>query len=209
MSTDFDQPLVAMDALPVRFRGGRIEFGLAARANAPHAGEAAIPGVLLLSGEHGDAPVLRAIRTKAGIPDDGVRFTRQLGWFDGTMRDPRSATISLTSLVFLAPDAGDGALEWRSLEHCASLPFDHTAIVHAALARLGAIVWSDWEVTRALLGDKFTTGHALELGAELGAEPYDRPNFRRWLERTGKLRTTTDTTGLKLTGRTTVWEWQD
>lgn len=209
MSTAFDQPLVAMDALPVRFRGGRIEIGLAERANAPHAGEAAIPGVLLLPGEHGDGPVLRAMRTKAGIPDDDVRATRQLGWFDGTMRDPRSATISLTSLVFLAPDAEDGTLEWRTIEQCGNLPFDHTTIVHSAIARLGAIVWSDWDVTRSLLGEKFTTGHALELGAELGAEPYDRPNFRRWLERTGRLRTTTDTTGLKLTGRTTVWEWED
>ncbi len=209
MSEAYDQPLVAMDALPVRYRDERLEFGLAVRQYDPHAGVEALPGVLLLAGEHGPGPVLRAMRTKAGIPEPEVRFTRQLGWFDGTMRDPRSATISLASLVFLEPGARAGELVWHPLDDVPRLPFDHTVIVEAARVRLGEILWRDWEVTRALLGEKFTSGTALALGAALESEPYDRPNFRRWLEGTGVVRVTTDTTGVKLRGRTTVWEWSD
>ncbi|PPG02644.1 hypothetical protein C5E06_09305 [Pseudoclavibacter sp. RFBI5] len=209
MTESYDQPLVAMDALAVRYRDERLEFGVAVRENAPHAGVEAIPGVLLLSGEHGAGPVLRAMRTKAGIPDDDVRLTRQLGWFDGTMRDPRSATISLASLVFLRAEARDGQLRWHPLDSVPHLPFDHAQIVEAARVRLGEVLWRDWAVTRALLGEKFTSGMALALGAALGAEPFDRPNFRRWLEGTGVVRVTTDTTGVKIRGRTTVWEWKD
>lgn len=207
MSEAYDQPLVAMDALPVRYRDERLEVGLAVREFSPHEGQEALPGVLLLAGEHGPTPVLRAMRTKAGIPESDIRLTRQLGWFDGTMRDPRSATISLSTLVFLTPEARDGRLRWHPLDEVPPLPFDHSTIVAAAKARLGEILWRDWDVTRALLGEKFTSGTALALGAALQAEPFDRPNFRRWLDGTGMVRVTTDTSGVKLRGRTTVWEW--
>lgn len=209
MSEAYDQPLVAMDALPVRYRDERLEFGLAFREYSPHQGVEAIPGVLLLSGEHGATPVLRALRTKAGIPEAEVRLTRQLGWFDGTMRDPRSATISLASLVLLEADARDGELRWHPFDQVPTLPFDHAVIVESARTRLGEILWRDWVVTRALLGEKFTTGTALALGEALQSEPFDRPNFRRWLEGTGVVQVTTDTTGLKLRGRTTVWVWKE
>lgn len=208
MSETHDQPLVAMDALPVRYRDERLEFGLAVREYSPHEGAEAIPGVLLLSGEHGSGPVLRAMRTKAGIPESEVRLIRQLGWFDGTMRDPRSATISLASLVLLEAETGGGRLLWHPFDDVPTLPFDHSVIVEAARVRLGEILWRDWDVTRALLGEKFASGTALALGAALQAEPFDRPNFRRWLEGTGVVQVAADTTGVKLRGRTTVWEWK-
>lgn len=207
MSAHWPQPLVSVDVVAYRWRwrapGEGLAFALHHRPNAPFQGRAALPGVLLAPGESLRDAAKRALTTKLGIDAAAFKHLAQFGAFDESNRDPRGATISIGHLAVLSSD--DQGMQqgyWvPGLTAETELPFDHNAILAAAAATLRHRLWSDWELTRALLGEEFTTKGALALSRALDALPNRASNLARWLESTGKV----DRLGSR--GRDTVWRW--
>ncbi|MBC9927291.1 NUDIX hydrolase [Leucobacter sp. cx-169] len=196
-----DQPLVSVDVVAVRWDGGALRYAIHHRKFEPFLGELALPGVLLLPGESLEAAARRAVSAKLGLPDTSIRHVTQFGAFDETNRDPRGATIAIGHLAFLT-DGPDGEATWVDFTDTAvPLPFDHNTIVTAAWDSLRSRVWIDWPVTRALLGEGFTTGQVITLATLLDHMPYQVSNLARWLAGTGHI----EKAGMR--GRDTVWRW--
>lgn len=198
--TDWQQPLVSVDVVAVRWDGEELQFALHNRPNEPFAGKSALPGVLLLPGELLADAVHRAVSTKIGTAEEAVVHVAQVAAFDGTNRDPRGATISIAHLAVIDPASSDLATG-RWVAQAPGLPFDHGVIIEAALSELGMRLWNDWPLTRAILGEEFTTKTALALSHRLDALPNRASNIARWLEATGRVERAGQS------GRAAVWSW--
>lgn len=165
------QPAVSIDTVPFLFRDGVLEVILAKRIFEPFLGEAALPGVLLSPNERLAEAAARALKTKAGIDSENVRNITGAGVFDNPDRDPRGPTLSIVHAVILDPEVSGlshGAVRMPASE-AKGLPFDHDAIIARTAAALLDALWVDKGVTRALLGESFTTASAARLARELSA----------------------------------------
>lgn len=163
------QPLVSIDTVPFLFRDGVLGVVLAERVFEPFLGEAALPGVLLSPNERLAEAAARALKTKAGIEADSIRNITGTGVFDNPDRDPRGPTLSIVHAVILDPESvvlSDGAARVPAAE-ATGLPFDHDAIISRTAAAVLDALWVDEALTRALLGERFTTASAARLGREL------------------------------------------
>ncbi|WP_114854382.1 NUDIX hydrolase [Brachybacterium sp. YJGR34] len=211
----FEQPLVSVDVVPLHLGAdGTLRVTLGPRQFAPHLGEPALPGVLM-GRERSVEAAARALRTKTGI--EAEVLLRDVGVFDSPARDPRGPTMAVTKLALgpardLAPGPPALAVPVAAL---GPLPFDHAAMIAAAVRSLAAQIWQDREMARALLGAEFTTRTATALQRELEqaagqAVRADASNMKRRLLATGWVRPT-DRVALPegATGRpSTVWEWE-
>ncbi|WAP51633.1 hypothetical protein OL239_17990 [Arthrobacter sp. ATA002] len=165
------QPLVSIDTVPFLFRDGVLSVVLADRLYEPFRGRAALPGVLLSANELLAEAAVRALATKAGIDRDAIRSITGAGVFDNPDRDPRGPTLSIVHAVVLDPGTA-GAEKGTHLVRAADatgLPFDHDAIIARTAAAVLDALWIDAALTRALLGDRFTTASAARLARELAA----------------------------------------
>lgn len=195
------QPLVSVDVVAVRWGGGALHYAINRRLFEPFLGELALPGVLLLPGESLRDAACRAVTVKLGIPATDIRSMAQFGAFDETNRDPRGATIAIGHLAVISADV-DGAATWVDFTAApVTLPFDHNTMVAAAREALAGRLWIDWTLTRALLGEEFTTGQAIALSTLLEHLPDRSTNLARWLVATGRV----EKAGMH--GRDTVWHW--
>lgn len=211
----YEQPLVSVDVVPLWIAGdGALHVTLGRRLNEPFRGELALPGVLMGRERSIDAAG-RALRTKVGIDPSAVTL-RDAGVFDAFERDPRGPTMAIAKLG-VGPQrdlAGGEHAEAHPLHELPALPFDHAAIIRAAVGTLGSLLWTDREVARALLGPEFTTRTATAVQSRLeqaAGQPVraDASNMKRRLLALGWC-TPTDRTALPEggTGRpSTVWEW--
>ena len=196
----WQQPLVSVDVVTLSWNGEELRWALHTRQNEPFAGSSALPGVLLLPGETLAAAVRRAVGSKLGLAEREIAHVGQIGAFDGTNRDPRGATISIAHLAVVAdPDCELQLGSWVTAAD--RLPFDHDEIVAATFAQIGLLLWHDWALTRALLGEEFTTKSALALSHRLDALPNRASNIARWLESTERVRR------VGQRGRAAVWRW--
>lgn len=99
--TGFNQPLIAVDVVPVMFdTDGTPYVFLAERAFAPHKGEYALPGVLLGGNESLHEAAMRALDTKIGFHAD---YMIDIGFFDNPTRDPRNKVVSVAFLAIINP----------------------------------------------------------------------------------------------------------
>jgi 8-oxo-dGTP diphosphatase len=179
------QPLVSIDTVPFLFRDGALEVVLANRIFEPFLGEPALPGVLLSPKERLAEAAVRALKTKAGIEEESIRTITGAGVFDNPDRDPRGPTLSIVHAVVLDPAVGDlvgarargggagtdraaggGAAAVRAAA-VQGLPFDHDAIIVRTAGAVLDALWIDRDLTRALLGERFTTASAARLAREL------------------------------------------
>ena len=181
------QPLVSIDTVPFLFRNGVLEVVLAKRIFEPFLGEAALPGVLLSPNERLAEAAVRALKSKAGIDGGSIRNITGAGVFDNPDRDPRGPTLSIVHAVILDPDAGDGIGTGARDDGAAGnsgaaensegsgsrggatavraaaaegLPFDHDAIIKRTAGAVLDALWVNRDLTRALLGEQFTTASA-------------------------------------------------
>lgn len=207
-----DQPLIAIDVVPMSFTtAGGLRVATARRAYAPYAGEQALPGVLLDGAEILADGARRALQTKTGLGQQAERHLAQVGAFDGPDRDPRSAAISIAFLAVIDP-AADSDATWHDVGALPlGLPFDHDRIVDSALERARVVLWSDLPLTRALLGDPFTTADAARLRIALTGTTPDPGNLNRTL-RTNTALARVDATasaGPRGGRPPAAWTWQD
>lgn len=201
-------PPVSIDVVTLRRSGEDLLFALHRRVYEPFAGRLALPGVLLSPGETLEEGARRALSAKLGISGDHVTYLAQIAVSDRALRDPRGYTISI---VFLAvvDDPGLSALWYRFMEDAieSPLPFDHDAILSDGFDGVHLRLWRDVDLTRALLGETFTTSDALSLSLGFGSLPTERSNMKRWLSRWGEVKEVTSP-DVSLRGRDTAWSWE-
>lgn len=185
------QPLVSIDTVPVILRDGHWHVVLGVREYEPFAGQAALPGVLLRPMERLEEAARRALLTKVNVSEENVLFLMNTGAFDNPDRDPRGPTLSIAHLAVIDPEDEPAGAVYRALTATGDLPFDHAAIImSAAKAALDAL-WVNEPLTRALLGEKFSTADVARLMRELSAaadvnEP-DTSNLGRDLAKNPRL----------------------
>ena len=208
-----DQPLIAIDVVPVSFTtGSGLRVATARRQYDPYAGLEALPGVLLDGAERLDDGAQRALRTKTGIDAAAVRHLAQIGAFDGPERDPRDAAISIAFLAVVAPLPDAGPTVWRTTAGDEPrLPFDHDTIIRTALDQVRTRLWRDLPLTRALLGEVFTTTDAAQLHTALHGAPPDPGNLNRALRTNPALERLAEpaSTGSRGGRPPAVWTWTD
>lgn len=196
----YNQPLVAIDTIPFRFKDGTLQVGTVTREHEPYKGEQAIPGLILDGLEKIEHAHYRAIEDKLGVPKEDTFSLRSVGAFDTTDRDPRGPTITICSYITISAENKSDKAEWLSVTNLPELPFDHNSIIETAVSKLRQDLFSDKETTQSLLGDRFTTNEAKKLLEQTGTV-VDTSNFTRFLksfvyleegepERTGKGRPT-------------------
>lgn len=208
-----DQPLIAIDVVPVSFTtADGLRVATARRAYDPFAGLEALPGVLLDAAERLVDGARRALRTKTGIDAAAVRHLAQVGAFDGPSRDPRDTAISIAFLAVVDPGMDAPPAVWRRPDQGAPrLPFDHDAIVRTAVDQVRTRLWRDVPLTRALLGEVFPTSAAAQLHAALHGSAPDAGNLNRSLRTNPALvRATAPATAGTRGGRPpATWTWAD
>lgn len=206
-----EQPLIAVDVVPVAYRGEGLVIGTAARQFEPFTGEQALPGVLLAPTELLSAAAYRALETKAAVADTSVRAVLQLGAFDGPGRDPRDSAISVAFLAVLDPDASTN-MRWNpATGGRLGLPFDHDDIIDRARELMSDSLWTNRALTRALTGSVFTTAQAVAVHEQVrGSRPHIN-NLRRDLAASPHLEQVTETEPTKRgPGRPSLtWRWVD
>ena len=139
MRDGYDRPDVTVDVIPLTLVGDRLSVALLARDEEPFAGRRALIGgyIHVPDDADADATAVRVLRDKAGLADV---FLEQLGTFSGAARDPRgwSLSVAYLALVPLAriEAAARPALAVVPVDEAGPLPFDHDAILRAAVRRV-------------------------------------------------------------------------
>lgn len=181
--------LASVDIVALRLNPQfQLELLLLRRAQAPFAGQWALPGVLVngLSADLSlDAAASRALDGKARVRPAYLEQVASLG---NAVRDPRGWSLSTFYLALLAPDT---ALEGEDLrfvplaevlhEHL-PLPFDHGHLVQLAAERLaGKAVYS--ALPLYLLAERFTVTEALAAFQACIGQAVQHTTLRGRLER--------------------------
>lgn len=161
------QPLVSIDTVPLVLRDGRWNVILGVRELEPYAGQAALPGVLLRPMERLEEAALRALSTKVSVSEENVLFLMNTGAFDNPDRDPRGPTLSIAHVAVIDPEDEPEGVVYHLLTGNTELPFDHSAIILAAAKAVLDALWINEPLTRALLGEKFSTADVARLMREL------------------------------------------
>lgn len=167
MRTMPTQPLVSIDAVPLVVHGGQLCVVTGLRLFEPFIGQAALPGVLLNGNERLEEAVTRALLSKTGI--NSYRIILHTAVFDDFERDERGPTLSIAHLVILEQVPENDSVRVYPLGQLPTLPFDHNQIISQACAVLLDSLWVNAELTRALLGENFTTADVVARMKELAA----------------------------------------
>jgi len=181
--------LCTVDVVLLTLAVDGLQVALLARDRAPHAGALALPGGFVHPGEdagtHGAAA--RMLREKAGLHSP---YLEQLATFSGPDRDPRGWSVSVVYYALVPPMAQDvgatSAVEWHSVDRLPPLPFDHTEIVHQALARVRSkSQYSSLPVH--LCGERFTLPQLKAVYEAVLGERVNQVSFRRRMDELGML----------------------
>jgi 8-oxo-dGTP diphosphatase len=134
------RPIVTVDAALFTIVDGALCLALLERAAEPFQGRLALIGGYIHPEDDRDvaAAAHRVIRDKAGLQNI---FIEQLASFGGLRRDPRGWSVSvayyaLVPMERLSATKASRALKLMPADSLPELPFDHDAVVAAALARL-------------------------------------------------------------------------
>lgn len=168
------------------------------REREPHAGQWALPGVIV-NGRTPDisleAAAERALREKTRLVP---RYMEQVGTEGNAFRDPRGWSLSTYYLALIGPgQAAPGEqLAFFDLDSVLArkvlLPFDHTLLVERARERLAAkTVYSSLPLY--LLAEKFTVLDALGAVQACLGQTVNSTSLRKRLERLRELGWVKDT----------------
>lgn len=184
------EPLhVTVDVVLLTLVEQQLHAVLLRRAAGPFAGVLALPGGYVHPQEDEDtkASAARVLRSKVGI--EGA-YLEQLATFSGPARDPRGWSVAIAYCALLPQQSLPKGREDISVVPVSSLPqlpFDHRAIVDAALARVRSkSLYSSLPVH--LCGETFTLPQLQQVYENILGEPLNKVSFRRkmdemdWLE---------------------------
>lgn len=135
-----ERPIVTVDVVPLTLTDGALQVALYPRAREPHRGAAALPGgyVHTDADRDLDAAARRVLREKTVLR--GVHL-EQLATFSGRKRDPRGWSLSAAYVALIPAErllASDApAPQLTPVDPLPRrLPFDHSAILATAVARV-------------------------------------------------------------------------
>lgn len=176
--------VVSVDVLALTYdpTTRRVLLGLYRRPDEPFAGQLCLPGVVLHSGERLAGAGRRAL-LKLGLVEPDV--LRQVHTFDEPLRDPRGPSLSVALCAVLAwPAAGASGAVFIPVggDALPRLGFDHSDIVRTCLARIGALLWRDLELSKALLPSEFQTVDARAITRDITGVDPSLPNLNRTLD---------------------------
>jgi len=152
------------------------------RKVAPHLGEWALPGGLVLEAESLETAVHRELREETGIT---VSYLEQLYTFGTPGRDPRNRVITVAYYglvrqakfdLYAATDAADA--KWFHTNKIPKLAFDHREILDIAAARLRSKL-SYEPVGFELLDEKFRFSDLHKLYEIVYGRQIERRNFKK------------------------------
>lgn len=185
---EFERPIVTVDIVLLTLSEGRLCVALLPRPATPFAGAPALIGGYVHVDEDADAQaaVRRILKTKTGL--DGL-YVEQLATFASAARDPRGWSVSIAYFALvpkgrLAESAH--SLDFRPADEPGDLPFDHNAILDAALERLrGKGAYST--IPARLLPEVFTMSELQAIYETVMGERLDQSAFRRKINDLGLL----------------------
>ena len=131
--------LCTVDVVLLTLEDTSLLVALARRAHDPFRGVFALPGGFIHEQEDADAEdaAARMLREKTGIVSP---YLEQLATFSGRGRDPRGFSLSVSYYALVPEDVLSSAkpsdVKLVPVERARGLPFDHQAIVEAAVARV-------------------------------------------------------------------------
>lgn len=181
-------PLVTVDVAVFTIDGGVLKVLLAKRANAPFAGQWALPGGALDPEVDRDL-VGSAHRVIAGKLGMSLVHVEEVGSFSGLERDPRGWSIAVLFLALLPMDqvpaiAGRrvDAVEWaHASDTDRPLAFDHQQMLRRAVAHLQDKVAQDM-LPLHMLPEKFTLTQLQKTMEAVTGLPIEKSAFRRRLK---------------------------
>ncbi|CAM4043594.1 NUDIX domain-containing protein [Comamonas aquatilis] len=176
-------PIVSVDVVLLTLVEQVLHAVLLRRAQAPFAGVWALPGGYIHTNEDADAQAsaARVLREKVGIAG---AYLEQLATFSGPARDPRGWSVAIAYCALLpvqqlpAEHADISVIPVTALPQ---LPFDHRAIVDAALERVrNKSLYSSLPVH--LCGERFTLPQLQQVYESILGEPLNKVSFRRKMD---------------------------
>lgn len=173
------QLICTVDIVLLTLHQESLQVALFQREHLPFEGKYALPGGYIHADEDDSAydAAMRVIRTKTGIVPP---YLEQLATFSGPGRDPRGWSISIAHYALVPHEliAAGGGVRLERTGDLGALPFDHAAIVAAAVERLrGKSQYSS--LPCYLAGDTFTLPQLQRLYEILLGEPLNKVSFRR------------------------------
>ncbi len=173
--------ICTVDVVLLTLRAGSLHVALLRRDREPFVGTLALPGGYIHAQEDRDTcdAAERVLRTKANIQSP---YLEQLGTFSGPARDPRGWSVSVAYYALVAEDVIAASLKAEvqlvSVDNLKGLPFDHQAIVEAAVARVRSK--STYSSLPAhLCPQEFTLPQLQQVYEALLGEPVNKVSFRR------------------------------
>lgn len=173
--------ICTVDVVLLTLREARLEVALLKRDRDPFKGVAALPGGYIHIEEDMDArdAALRVLKAKTGIE---APYLEQLATFSGPARDPRGWSVSIAYYALVSSEVIEQArrpdVKLISVDRLASLPFDHRAILEAAVARLRSKSQYS-SLPCYLAGENFTLPQLQRVYETLMGESMNKVSFRR------------------------------
>lgn len=181
-SAGYPSVLVSVDTVVLTLRDGALQVLLLRRSQPPFQSVWALPGGYVHADEDADAKAsaLRVLKDKLGLT---AAYLEQLATFSGPARDPRGWSVAIAYCALLpweqVPQHPD--VQLLPVEALGTLPFDHRAIIDAALARVrNKSQYSSLPVH--LCGPHFTLPQLQQVYEHLLGEPLNKVSFRRKMD---------------------------
>ena len=175
------QVICTVDVVLLTIKANALQVALLERAQAPFAGQLALPGGYIHVDEDADAhaAAMRVVKEKTGIVPP---YLEQLSSFTGPTRDPRGWSVSIAHYALVPFAVIDSAeqhnVKLRPVDSQLGLPFDHGSILAHALERLrNKSQYSS--LPCFLAGEVFTLPQLQRIYEVLMGETINKVSFRR------------------------------
>lgn len=151
---------LSVDVVALTQDGDAVRVALITRAGQPHRGATTLPGGLLAAwnSETVEQAARRIVSEKVGV--EIVGDVAILDVVSDPGRDDRGHTVSIVVAARIPADT-PGAVRVAQVPE--DMPFGHTAMIRKALAKIDTGLFTDPELTYALLGDTTTMSEVMAL----------------------------------------------
>lgn len=173
--------ICTVDVVLLTLQQGALQVALLRRERAPFAGALALPGGYIHAQEDADAQAsaARVLSDKAGLQSP---YLEQLATFSGPVRDPRGWSLAVAYCALVPPEVlAQAPLTLVPVAELPALPFDHRAMVDAAVARVRSkSQYSSMPVH--LCAEPFTLPQLQAVYEAVLGEPVNKVSFRRKMD---------------------------